>query len=148
MINHLAASVPRTVTVRGNCLLNTGIADVVDIVLKYDKRVMGFVYASWFEPRKTRETVVVGEERTAIFDDLSDRKLRLYDNTDVTKPCESLRIEKQSPLQNQCIHFLESVITREKPVTDSYQGHVVVRILECAQESLETGKEIEIDYAS
>ena len=47
----------------------------------------------------------------------------------------------------QCLHFLECVEKRKRPLTDGYEGYINVRILEEAQKSLELSKEIKINYS-
>jgi predicted dehydrogenase len=52
-------------------------------------------------------------------------------------------LDNQEPLRRQCLHFLESVRTRERPLTDGESGLRVLRVLDAAEQSLaERGKPI------
>ena len=49
------------------------------------------------------------------------------------------RVEAGEPLQAECAHFLECVRERKTPLTDGRNGLMVVKILESAQQSMESG---------
>jgi predicted dehydrogenase len=44
--------------------------DAVNVVVKYEGGAMGTIFASWAEPRKVREFVVVGSGKTLVVDDV------------------------------------------------------------------------------
>ena len=48
-------------------------------------------------------------------------------------------IPMREPLRELCMHFLECVDTNTKPITDGRSGAAVLRVLEAAQRSLESG---------
>jgi len=145
VINYLTGKLPRTVSAKGACFLNRGIEDVVDFVLNYENNVRGFVHVSWTEPKKIRETSVIGSKKMAVFDDMTKDKLKVFDSSN-PENFYSPKLENISPLEKQCIQFLESIRTGKQPLTNGQNGYEVVRILECAQKSLETGREIRIKF--
>lgn len=100
------------------------------------------IYVSWSEPVKTRETIVVGERKTAIFNDSLEQKLKLYDNIDRSQIVAPLIDDVQSPLEKQCQHFLHCLETRERPLASGGDGALNVEILEQAQESIRANKEV------
>ena len=72
----------------------------------------------------------------AVFDDMAKDKLKVFNDSD-TENFYSPKLENISPLEKQCIQFLESIKTGKQPLTNGQNGYEVVRILECAQKSLE-----------
>ena len=82
----------------------------------------------------------------AVFDDVSEEKLRLYPhkiklderNIPVAHKAESIIVEceKKEPLREELLHFAACVQKRKNPETDGNEGLRVLRILELAQASL------------
>lgn len=143
IMNHLNNGVPLAISARGASYLSPGLEDVVDLVVTYDGQVNGFIHLSRLEPIKSREITVVGEKKLAVFDDTVRERLRVYESDHVENVvCPEL--DSLDPLANQCLHFRDCVETRKQPFTDGYQGYVNMKILECAQQSLETGKTIPV----
>ena len=145
IINYLTNKLPKSVAARGACFLNKGVEDVVDLVLNYENNVHGFVHVSWIEPKKIRETSVIGSKKMAVFDDMTNDKLKIFDSSN-PEDFYSPKLDSTSPLEKQCIQFLASIKTRKQPLTNGQNGYEVVRILECAQKSLETSREIRINF--
>jgi predicted dehydrogenase len=49
------------------------------------------------------------------------------------------RLEASEPLRSQCLQFLKSIETRERPLTDGESGLRVLRVLDAAERSLAGG---------
>lgn len=143
---------PTDVAARGQCYLQKGIEDVVFVTMNFESRAMAHIHVSWLDPHKVRKTTIVGSKKMAVFDDLEpNEKLRIYDkgaawNTDYNSFAEyvTLRfgditipyVKTSEPLRLECLHFLECVRERKKPVSDGLDGLRVVRVLSAAQRSL------------
>jgi UDP-2-acetamido-3-amino-2,3-dideoxy-glucuronate N-acetyltransferase len=86
-----------------------------------------------------------------VFDDTKEKdKLSLYDcGIDFTKgeavkrdkEAEVIPFEAKEPLRSELEHFLECLQTRKSPKTDASEALAVLRVLHCAQQSLEKGAE-------
>ena len=145
MINFLNnGKLPVMVSANGGSYLKHHIEDVADLVLEYENNVKAFIHVGWMEPKKTRETTIVGDLKKAVIDDMSEKKLTLYDSGDPNN-CYHPDLEKISPLENQCRHFLKCVSNGAIPLTDGYDGYANDKILECAQNSLQTGAKVKTD---
>jgi acetyltransferase-like isoleucine patch superfamily enzyme len=105
------------------------------------------VFVSWLHPNKEQRLVVVGANAMAVFDDAEpwERKLLLYphrvewrDNHPVPSKADPLAVplEPKEPLQEECLHFLDSVRTGTRPRTDGREGLRVLGVLTRATESL------------
>ena len=109
------------------------------------------MFVSWLHPFKEQRLVVVGDEGMAVFDDLRgwDEKVSVYPhrvdwNGGIPIPSKADRkavtLDEAEPLSLECLHFLECVASGETPCTDGREGLRVLRVLDAAQRSIETGK--------
>jgi len=145
---------PTDVAARGQCYLQQGIEDVVFLTMNFGDRAMAHIHVSWLDPHKIRKTTIVGSKKMAVFDDLeTNEKLRIYDKgaahgTDYNSFAEyvTLRfgditipyVKMSEPLRLECLHFLECVRERKRPVSDGQDGLRVIKVLDAAQRSLKS----------
>ena len=153
----LLEEMPLQVSARGASYLNGRVEDVVFVTMFFLGDVMAHVQASWLDPSKVRRMTVVGSEKMIIYDDVaSEGKVKIYDkgvyrkgdaiygefqyrihSGDINIP----KINMSEPLRNECAHFIECVRSGATPRTDGENGLRVVRVLEAAQRSLDSGGE-------
>ena len=145
LINFLMGKNPISVKAHAE-RLGLKVENIVNFTLTYPDNIKGLIRNSWIESKKEREMIIFGTKKKIIFDDLSENKLKIYNL--LTNKEKILSIyDKRSPLELQCLHFLECVEKRKRPLTDGYEGYINIRILEETQKSLETSKEIKINYS-
>lgn len=149
---YLLDSPAAEVSARGEAYIQPGVEDVVFLSLSFANKAMAHIHVSWLDPHKRRELTVVGSKKMAVFDDISTTEpIRVYDKG-VLEPGtyvsygDSLgirsgdiwipKVEMQEPLKLECLHFLDCVRDRKRPLTDGRHGIQVVRVLEKAQLSL------------
>lgn len=148
MILSLAKDLPESVSAIGGNYLHKKIADVTTTHLDFASGLKAHVFVSWLHPFKEQKLVVVGDKSMAVFNDTLpwDEKLQLYphdidwDNgIPVPHKKDAVRIElrESEPLRDECLYFLDCVLERKKPVTDSLEGVSVLKVLRASQESLE-----------
>ena len=159
---HLVGRLPAQVTARGQSFLNGTVEDVVFVTLEFASGALGHVHASWLDPSKTRQLTVVGSRRMVVYDDVAaEGKVKIYDkgvyrkgeagygefqykvhSGDIMMP----RLEMTEPLRLECQHFVDCVRSGSQPLTDGFNGLRVVRVLQAAQNSLESGgRQVTID---
>ena len=159
IVLHLLGAVPREVSARGFAYLQPQIEDVVFLTMLFDNGQAAHVHISWLDPRKVRQTTVVGSRRMAVYDDLnSEAPLALYDRgVDRVPTADSPRdftsfdefqlrlrsgpisvpaLTVPEPLSVECQHFVDCVRQRSRPLTDGRNGLQVVEVLEAAQRSM------------
>ncbi len=146
---------PQWASATGVHALNHGCCDAAFVTLGYGDGVLAHVHVSWADPHKVRELVVVGSERSAIFDDISvearlkifERGVRALSPTEVGFGEHQLlvhggdiiipRLNASEPLKNLGRHFIECVVQRKRPLSDGRNGLEVVRIMEAIDHSLQ-----------
>jgi predicted dehydrogenase len=147
---------PVTVSARGRGHIDPDICDVAYIELVFANATIAHLHVSWLDPRKVRQTTIVGSKKMAVYDDVSEsEKIRIYDKGlavtadsngvatwppsyrygDVTIPF----ISSAEPLKEECSHFLQCIIEDERPKSDGWAGLRVATILEAANKSLMNG---------
>jgi predicted dehydrogenase len=147
VILRLFAASPIEVTCVGGNYLTPNLADVTVSCLHFPGGQRAHIFVSWLNPFKEQKLVIVGDKKMAVFNDVSkEGKLVLY-NQWVEMPnrqpilqkgeSESVEIGGDEPLRRECEHFLECIVTRKAPLTDSTSGIEVLRVLQACQMSLQ-----------
>ena len=154
IILYILQQEPLAVSARGVSYIQDGIEDVVFIDLVFESGVRAYVHVSWLDPVKVRRMTVVGSKKMAVYDDMEENKIALYDEgIDKTDIGFSYRrgstlfaeVNFLEPLNVECAHFIQCIADHQKPRTDGYDGLRVTRVLEAAQQSLENnGEEVRL----
>lgn len=155
VVLHLLGSEPVDVVARGAAFLQDGIEDVVFVDLRFPNGKMAHVHVSWLDPHKERKVTVVGAKKMVVFDDMAaSEKITIYDKGvdragEVVSYGEMLtirsgdilipKVPQQEPLRLECLHFVECIRERKRPLTDGIGGLRVVKVLDAAQRSLKSG---------
>lgn len=157
VILYLLNEEPVEIYARGESYIRDGIHDVVFVSLKFPDKITANIQLSWLDPHKVRKLTVVGSKKMVTFDDVeSMEKLKIYDkgaykpDYDTYGEYISLRfgdihipkIDGGEPLRTECQHFLDCVAERKASCSDGVNGLKVLKVLEAAQHSLDTGKAV------
>lgn len=147
-ILHILEEDPTSVTATGGAYLNPQIADVTLTNCHFKDGVTAHIFVSWLHPFKEQRLVVVGDRKTAVFDDAEkDRKLVLYSHqidwvnrvpVATRSEGESVSISSEEPLKNECRHFLDCILNGTTPSSDGNEGVRVLRVLYAAEQSLKS----------
>jgi predicted dehydrogenase len=123
--------------------------------------VTGYAHISWLDPNKVRQVVVVGSRKMAVFNDMIEERLRIFDrgievgeepisferpltyrHGDIVSPY----IKFEEPLSVEVKHFIECVQRRARPLADGRSGMKVLAVLEAIDEALASGGVVEVRY--
>jgi UDP-2-acetamido-3-amino-2,3-dideoxy-glucuronate N-acetyltransferase len=125
-------------------ILGRKIYDSCHIDMEFSDGVKGHIFVSWMNPFKEQRFVVIGDQKSLFFDELSVNKLSLVDTLPemkeglpVAPKLVQVPIETRSaePLKEECLHFIECLKKGTKPWTDVLEGSEVVRMLNWAERS-------------
>jgi predicted dehydrogenase len=150
---HLLGEQPSSVSCSGLAYFKHEIHDVCNLTLQFPGNKIGIVHVSWLDPHKKREVTVVGDKKMAVYDDLEQEKIKVYDKG-VEAPAYnenygdfqfafrygdtySPRIVESEPLKAECSDFIRCIRESDQPLTDGFNGLQVVQVLEAAQHSLQ-----------
>ena len=149
----LLGKAPTRVLASGQAYLQKKIEDVVFLIMHFDDGVMAQIQVSWLDPHKIRRTTVVGSRKMVVFDDQeATDKIKIYDRGvkeagEVVSYGLQVRfgdihvpwMDMTEPLAIECKQFVDSIREGVPPRTDGEDGLRVVRVLDAAQRSLDSG---------
>ncbi|MFN3189906.1 MAG: Gfo/Idh/MocA family protein [Aureliella sp.] len=156
MMLYLLGQRPTSVSCSGFDRLNPGIHDVCNLSMNFEGNRMGMIHVSWLDPRKERVLTVVGDKKMAVYDDLEQEKIKIFDKG-IDRPSSSSGdfadfqlayryggsyspfVQESEPLKAECQEFIRCIRDGDVPLTDGVNGLHVVETLEAAHRSLEMG---------
>lgn len=128
--------------------INKEIYDTTMTTLEFKNGVKGHIFVNWLHPYKEQKLIIIGSEKMAVFDDISEEKLLVYPHKIEWKDgkipiahkakFKSIPIDKEEPLRIELEHFVNCVIERTPPKTDGNEGLRVLKVLELAEKSILT----------
>jgi UDP-2-acetamido-3-amino-2,3-dideoxy-glucuronate N-acetyltransferase len=155
-ILYLLDESPASLVAQGASYLNHPNADVTLTILNFLSGVQAHIFVSWLHPFKEQKLVVIGDRKTAVFDDTQAMsKLVLYphridwvNRVPVARKAEGevVQLPADEPLRLECLHFAECVRDHKNPRTDGENGLQVLKILDAAGRSMRNrGQSVAVD---
>jgi predicted dehydrogenase len=151
IMDHIIREKPEAVVATGGKHLN-GLADVAFITIYFPDNVIAHVNVNWLSPVKVRTTLIGGEQKMLVWNDLdADEKIKVYDKgvkitsrDDVRELLVSYRsgdvwapkVEQTEALKVELQYFIDCILNDRTPFNDGGAGLRVVRLLEAADQSL------------
>ncbi len=143
---------------RSHIFVEQGIADVCFCLLEYPDGRSAHLHLSWLDPLKTRQMVVVGDQKMLIYDDMDaskyiqifdkgvekQRNEYVHDFADFTTRLRTgdiviPNIRLVEPLFLEMDHFIDCICNGTTPITDGRHGLEVMCVLEALTHSMRTG---------
>ena len=157
IMDYLIRATPEAVVATGQGHLN-GHEDVAYMTIYFPDKVIAHINVNWLSPVKVRTTLIGGEKRMLVWNDLeADEKLKVYDkgvDIDSREGVYNLlvsyrsgdmhapQLEQTEALRQELSYFVDCVDKGEKPFNDGHAGLRVVRMLEAASESMKRKGEL------
>ena len=156
---------------RPTAVAATGIAhvsgqpkDLAYLTCFFDSNLMAHFHVNWLAPVKVRRTLIGGDRRMIVYDDLEvSEKIKVYDKGITIHNGQEQRyqmmvgyrsgdmwapqLDSTEALRREAVHFVECIEKGQQPLTDGQVGLRVVRILEAATHSLaQRGRPVEMHW--
>jgi len=151
IMNHLLHKDAEAISATGQAHLNSH-EDIAFITAYFPDKMIAHVNVNWISPVKVRTTLIGGEKKMLVWNDLeADEKLKIYDKGVDVKSQEGVynllvsyrsgdmwapHVEQVEALRLELGYFADCIRKDEKPFNDGCAGLKVVRMLEAASESL------------
>jgi predicted dehydrogenase len=151
IMDHLIKANPEAIVATGQSHLN-GCEDVAYMTLYFPGKVIAHINVNWLSPVKVRTTLIGGEKRMLVWNDLeADEKVKVYDKgVDITSregvyqmlvnyrtgDMWAPQLEQVEALRKELTYFVDCVSSGQEPINDGHAGLRVVKMLEAASESL------------
>ena len=156
---HLINKIPYSVNATGVSHTKNGIENVAYLTINYSENFIAHFSCSWTSPVKLRTMLIGGDKKMLVFNDLEpSEKIRIYDTgynykTDEEKNRLMVdyrtgdvyipKLESKEALFGMASDFINSIINKTEPLSNSKLGLDVIQILEASQQSIKNkGKEI------
>jgi predicted dehydrogenase len=152
IMDYLIKEKPEAVVATGERHLN-GMADVAFMTIYYPNKVIGHINVNWLSPVKVRTTLIGGERKMLVWNDLeADEKIKVYDKGVQISGAEGRyellvsyrsgdmwapRVEQGEALKMEAGYFVDCILNNTKPFNDGVAGLHVVKMLEAADRSLQ-----------
>jgi predicted dehydrogenase len=152
ILDYLIREKPEGVVATAEKHLN-GLEDIAFLTFYFPNNIIAHVNVNWLSPVKIRTTLIGGEKKMMVWNDLeADEKIRVYDKgVDKTKNSDGIyeilvkyrtgdmwapQIEHTEALKKELQYFAECINTNRTPINDGRAGWRVVQMLEAANQSV------------
>lgn len=151
IMDYLIQARPEAIVATGEKHLN-GHEDIAYMTLYFPDNVIAHINVNWLSPVKVRTTLIGGEKRMVVWNDLdADEKVKVYDKGVNITSREGVyellvsyrsgdmwapQLEQGEALRQELNYFVNCASTGQKPHNDGCAGLRVVKMLEAATESL------------
>src|ERR1035438_4719991 len=151
IMNHLLHKDAEAISATGQAHLNE-YEDIAFITAYYPDKMIAHVNVNWISPVKVRTTLIGGEKKMLVWNDLeADEKLKIYDKGVDVKSQEGVynllvsyrsgdmwapQVEQVEALRLELQYFVECIKKNQTPFNGGCAGLKVVRMLEAASQSL------------
>jgi predicted dehydrogenase len=151
IMDYVIKSSPEAIVATGQTHLN-GNEDVAYMTLYFPDKVIAHINVNWLSPVKVRTTLIGGEKRMLVWNDLeADEKIKVYDKGVNITNREGLyellvhyrsgdmwspQLEQVEALHKELTYFVDCISSGQEPFNDGYAGLRVVKMLEAATVSL------------
>ncbi len=129
-----------------------GHEDMAYITIYFQNNIIAHINVNWLSPVKVRTTLIGGEKRMVVWNDLeADEKVKVYDKGVQITNQEGVydllvryrsgdmwapRVEQTEALKAECNYFVDCINKGTTPFNDGKAGLKVVKMLEAANESI------------
>jgi predicted dehydrogenase len=151
IMDHLLKGSPEAIVATGQGHLN-GHEDVAYMTVYFPENVIAHINVNWLSPVKVRTTLIGGEKRMLVWNDLeADEKVKVYDKGVNITSREGVyellvsyrsgdmwapQLEQVEALRHELSYFVECISSGQEPFNNGCAGLRVVQMLEAASESL------------
>jgi predicted dehydrogenase len=161
ILSFLIRERPYSINATGISHTHNGIENIAYMTVNYENDFIAHFNCSWTSPVKIRQTLIGGDKKMIVYNDLDpSEKVRIYDTGFTHKTEEDKfhirvdyrtgdisipKLSDKEALAGVARDFLESVTQQKQPLSNAELGIEVVKILEASQESIRNnGKEVVI----
>jgi len=152
IMDHLIQEKPEGVVATAERHLN-GLEDVAFLTFYFPHNVIAHINVNWLSPVKIRTTLIGGEKKMVVWNDLeADEKIRIYDRgVEKTANADGIyellvkyrtgdmwapQVEHTEALKKELEYFADCINSNRTPINDGRAGWRVVQMLEAANKSV------------
>ena len=158
IMDYVIGEKPQAVVATGAGHFGRGLEDIAYLTFYYDHNIIAHINANWLSPVKVRTTLIGGEKKMLVWNDLEpDEKIKIYDKGVKVKTKEGQynllvdyrsgdmwapKVEQTEALKLMAEKFVDYVKNGGTVINDGIAGLNNVKMLEAANKSLNNKGEI------
>jgi predicted dehydrogenase len=151
IMDYLIDAAPEAISATGQSHLNS-CEDVAYMTVYFPEKVLAHINVNWLSPVKVRTTLIGGEKRMLVWNDLeADEKVKVYDKGVKMNSPEGVyellvsyrsgdmwapQLEAGEALYGELSYFADCVSNGKAPFNDGRAGLRIVKMLEAASQSI------------
>lgn len=151
IMRHIIDQKPEAIRAFGKSHVNAQ-EDIAYIFVYFSDNLVAHFHVNWLSPVKIRETMIGGEKKMLVWDDVaSDEKIKLYDrgvnitNNDGNYNLRvsyrsgdmlSPKVDTREALALECESFIDNIRNDTAPLSDGHMGLEVVKLLVACERSV------------
>jgi len=152
ILSYLYGTEPDSVSATGYSHTNNDIENLAYLTMFYESGFIAHASVSWISPVKIRKILIGCERKMVVYDDLEPtEKVKIYDSGySVTSYEEENRIivdyrtgdifipklDTTEALKNMAADFINAIINKTIPISNTELGYKVVKVLQAAEQSI------------
>lgn len=148
IMDHVLGAKPTAVSALGTSHAPKKLASIAYLTVFFDNGLIGHCHVNWLAPVKIRRTLIGGDRKMIVYDDLdTDFKVKLFDSGVDLDPYDLKvnyrtgdvhvpRLDHAEALATASRHFVDCIRQSSEPLTGGPAGLRVVQVLEAAERSL------------
>lgn len=158
---YLIKDFPESINATGISHTHNQVENIAYMTVNYNADFIAHINASWTSPVKVRQTLIGGDKKMILYNDIEpSEKVRVYDTgyyhtTDEEKKKILVdyrigdiyipKLSSEEALTGVANDFIQAILAKKEPLSNSQLGLSVVKILEASQQSIKNkGKEVKI----
>lgn len=130
-----------------------GHEDIAYMTVYFPNKIIAHISVNWLSPVKVRTTLIGGENRMLVWNDLeADEKIKVYDKGVKIQSSENVydllvsyrsgdmwapQVDRVEALEAEAGHFVDCVMNSKRPANDGQAGRRVVQMLQAASRSVQ-----------
>jgi len=155
IMDYCISDKPAAIVATGMGHFNRGLENIAYITIYFNGNMMAHFNVNWLSPVKIRTTLIGGEKKMLVWNDLlPDEKIKVYDKGVAVKGKEGMynlmmeyrsgdmwvpRIEHTEALHTELEYFVDCILNNRTPINDARAGLRIVKMLEASDRSLKSG---------
>ena len=160
-MDYVIKNKPTAIVANGMDHFGGGMEDIAYVTIYFDNNMIAHFSVNWLSPVKIRKTLIGGEKKMLVWNDLdADEKIKIYNkgvNIDNKEGVYNLlvdyrsgdmlapRIDRTEALKVELKYFVDCVLNNKTPINDGQAGLRIVKMLEASDISLKNkGKLIKL----
>lgn len=161
IMDYVIREKPEAISANGRPHFGNSLEDIAFITVFFNNNIIAHFNVNWLSPVKVRTTLIGGEKRMVVWNDLdADEKIRVYDKGVKVTNREGIydllisyrsgdiwapKIQQTEALKAEAEYFVDCILEDKDPINNGHAGLRVIKMMEASTQSLrDEGKPVRL----